>query len=121
MDPDLGKIEATVSHPIYGIDVFEESGKTVIGFWLNTKAKKVSTMTLVYNVPVSQNDSYELLWQKQSGTDGDQARVNLQAPEGLTPSIPLIDKGEGNLQIIGNTAVYDADLSLDREVKIVFK
>ena len=121
VDPDLGKIEATVSHPIDGIDVFEESGKTVIGFWLNTKAKKVSTMTLVYNVPVSQNDSYELLWQKQSGTDGDQARVNLQAPEGLTPSIPLIDKGEGNLQIIGNTAVYDADLSLDREVKIVFK
>ncbi|MEK7616288.1 MAG: DUF4012 domain-containing protein [Patescibacteria group bacterium] len=114
-DPDLAAVERTMTHPVEGIDVFEESGKTVFGFWLNTKPKKVNTMTLAYETPVPGTDRYDLLWQKQSGSEGDQMHVS------ITPPSPLAVRGETEgIQIIGNTAVYDNDLSLDREVKVVF-
>lgn len=114
-DVDIAAVESSMSHPIDGIDVFEESGKTVFGFWLTTKPRKANSMTLVYEAPKFGKDGYELYWQKQSGSEGDLMGVK------ITPPAPLVPRGETEgIQIIGTTAVYDNDLSVDREIKVVY-
>ncbi len=118
-DADLAAVEATTRHPVPGIDVSEETGKTVIGFWMITKPRKTSSVQIIYHVSRNTIDldanSYALLWQKQSGTEGDHATVSIAIPDGKT-----ISKQTPELQLLGSNAIFDADLSVDREVKVVF-
>ena len=96
-DEDIADINKTMTHPMQDVDVFEESGKTVFGFWMITKPRKTSSVTVTYHVPVSTSGRYTLYWQKQSGTEHDMIHVG----------------------VAGTSAVYDSDLSLDRKVNIV--
>lgn len=116
-DPDLERLEAGVAHPYAGVDVFQESGKTVFGFWLVVKPHDKKTVSLSYTVPAgSAADGYHLYWQKQSGTDHDQISFSFKLPDDKQ----ALSRSEG-LQLVGNTLTLDSDLLLDREVDIKFR
>ena len=74
-------------------------------------------MTLVYRVAPGQlglnSNKYQLLWQKQSGSEHDQINVNAALPPDATGITTSPD-----VQRIGTRAVYDNDLSLDRALEI---
>lgn len=117
-DPDLVAVEATMKHPVPGVDVFQENGKTVFGFWMITKPRKTSSVSIAYHVSSDAVDlaanTYALLWQKQSGTEGDHATVSIAVPDGKT-----VSQSSDGLQLLGRNAVFNTDLSVDREVKVV--
>lgn len=116
-DPDLEQIESTIKRPFVGVDVFEESGKTVFGFWLIAKTKQTKSVTLKYRTPTSLVDGkYNLLWQKQSGTDQDQISFSFKLPEGKM----VLNQGVG-LQTVGDSLVLSSDLIVDREIDINFR
>lgn len=133
-DPDLARIENSTRHPFPDVDVFEESGKTVFGFWLITKPGTTKSVAIGYQVPSasvcacphtnfgcggeSANvcDNYKLYWQKQSGTIDDRINFSFALPEGKQP----VNQSEG-LQLLGNNLVLNSDLSVDREVDIRLK
>lgn len=116
-DPDLEQIESTIKRPFAGVDVFEETGKTVFGFWLITKPKQTKSVTLEYATPISMAEGkYNLLWQKQSGTGQDQISFSMKLPEGKN----VINQSAG-LQTIGDSLVLNYDLAEDRGIDIYFK
>jgi hypothetical protein len=116
-DPDLGAVEDTIIHPFKGVDVFEESGKTVFGFWLVLDPKQTKSVTVSYisSVPVTP-DSYGLLWQKQSGTGSDPISFQLTLPEG-----EKVVNSDGSLNATDNGVTIKSDLSVDREANVNFK
>lgn len=117
-DLDLERIEGSVSHPVGGVDVSEESGKTVFGFWLIVKPKQTKSVVLKYHTPVTEaaGGNYSLYWQKQSGTGGDHINFSFKLPDGSS----VTDKSPG-LQLLGDNLVLNSDLSVDREINIKFK
>ena len=118
-DADLVALEQGITHPVPGLDMFEESGKTVFAFWMITKPGKTSSATLVYHTPLEllnmERNAYELLWQKQSGAVGDKLHVSVKLPDSR-----VILNHSSDVQAVGSTAVYDAELSVDREVKVIY-
>ncbi len=116
-DPDLARVEGSITNPFAGIDVFEESGKTVLGFWLITKPQQIKSVTLKYRTPVSlAGGKYSLLWQKQSGTGQDQIGFNFKVPEGKEVKHKTAD-----LEQLGDNLILNSDLSVDREFDILLK
>jgi hypothetical protein len=116
-DSDLERLEGGISHPVAGVDVFEESGKTVFGFWLIVKPKQTKSVVLKYRIPVTGATSgeYTLYWQKQSGTGGGHINFSFKLPDGA-----LIVNQSPDLQRLGDNLVLNSDLSVDREIKISF-
>ncbi len=118
-DADLETIENTMTHPFPGVDVFEESGKTVFGFWMVVKPKKVTSAQIIYSTPRTSNalrtEPYVLYLQKQSGSDGDQIHASIQLPEGSS-----ILNHSLETQLLGSTVTLDGELSVDREVRVVY-
>lgn len=117
-DSDLEQIEGNVSHPVGGVDVSEESGKTVFGFWLIVKPKQTKSVVLKYHTPVTEaaGRGYSLYWQKQSGTGGDHINFSFKLPD----SASVTDKSSG-LQLLGDNLVLNSDLSVDREIDITLR
>lgn len=115
-DPDLAAINETLNRPSNGADVFEESGKTVFGFWLVVKPKEKKSVTLEYTSPIAASGQYSLLWQKQSGTGGFPLSFSLSLPEGKAAlnKSPLLENVTGGL-------TSSSDLSIDREFRVVFR
>ena len=97
--------------------MFEESGKTIFGFWLIIKPKQTKSVVVKYRTPVPfVDDKYILLWQKQSGTGQDQIGFSFNIPEGKG----VLNQSAG-LQLIGDSLVLDSDLAEDRSVDILFR
>lgn len=72
-DQDLKAINESLSHnEDWDIDIFEESGKFVIGGWVITRPGENSQIMLEYELPFEFNsyDIYSLILQKQAGTLG---------------------------------------------------
>ena len=117
-DSDLERIEGNVSHPVAGVDVSEESGKTVFGFWLIVKPKQTKSVVLKYHTPVTgaAGGGYALYWQKQSGTGSDHINFSFKLPDGTS----VINQSP-DLQLLGDNLVLNSDLSVDKEIKIEFK
>ncbi len=119
-DELLKSIENTMSHPSVDVDVFEESGKTVIGYWQNTKPQKTSEVTISYHIPLSiignNPNVYELYWQKQSGSQGDAIHWTSQVPNGS-----LLSGRDPWVQVIGDTLIFDASLDTDQQFKVQFQ
>lgn len=116
-DSDLDQIEKDTTHPFAGVDVFEESGRTVFGFWLVTRPKETKSVVLKYQVPIENaGDSYHLLWQKQSGTDNSAVNFSFRLPKDKKPSNYSPD-----LQLIGSILVLDSNLSADKYLDIDLK
>lgn len=118
-DPELAALDALLIHPQEGVDVFEESGKTVFGFWMVVKPKKTISATVTYSVPADilglDQSGYALQWQKQSGSDGDQMHLSAKIPGNAT-----LTSHSPDAQLIGDTVTMDADLSIDRQVQFVY-
>ncbi len=115
-DPDLAKIEDGTTRPFAGVDVFEESGKTVFGFWLITKPKESKMVTIKYTLPAGNADGYHLLWQKQSGTNTDHVDFSFKVSDGKQATSQNPD-----MHLIGDSLVLNSDLSVDRNIDIEFK
>lgn len=116
-DPDLEQIEASIKRPFAGADVFEESGKTVFGFWLVVRPKQTKSIVLKYRIPASLADGkYSLLWQKQSGTGQDQISFSFKLPSDKE----VIHQSAG-LQLVGDNLVLNSDLTEDRSIDINFR
>jgi len=110
IDPDLTKIESSMAHPSEDIDIFEESGKTVFGFWLVLNPKQTKSVTVEYESGArSEPNGYSLLWQKQSGTNSDPINIKITPPKNK--------KISGNQSGVGD----NSDLLVDREIKINFQ
>ncbi|MBT4857233.1 DUF4012 domain-containing protein [Candidatus Uhrbacteria bacterium] len=103
-DEDLELMTAGFWHdPEYDVDVWQESGKTVFGSWMQTAPGEIETVTFRYKLPwtvdlSSPNDllsaakerlglrdleSYSLLLQKQSGVETRNTSVFLHLPESM--------------------------------------
>jgi len=85
-DPDLAEIfDYAMKDENSQTDIFEESGYTVFGGWVNTAPKRESEVTLRYKLPFKINlkslDHYTLLVQKQSGTQGHIFQGNIILPQ----------------------------------------
>lgn len=93
-DPELNALEATAFSPFAGVEVFEESDKTVFGFWLLIKPGENKSVIVNYQTPPAADGNYSLLWQKQSGTGADPIRFSFN----------------------GKT-IYTGDLAMDRELE----
>ncbi len=117
-DSDLKRLEGGISHPVAGVDVFEESGKTVFGFWLIVKPKEAKSVVLKYLTPVAEaaEGSYNLYWQKQSGTGDSHINFSFELPDGAS----VADKNP-DLQLLDGNLVLNSNLSVDKEIKIEFK
>jgi len=117
-DSDLGRIEKNDFHSVAGVDISEESGKTVFGFWLIVKPKQTKSVILKYRTPVAgvARGNYSLYWQKQSGTGGDHINFSFKLPNGAS----VTDKSP-DLQQLGDNLVLNSDLSVDREIDITFR
>jgi hypothetical protein len=117
-DPDLKRVENSIYHPIAGVDEFEESGKTVFGFWLIVKPGQTKSVVLKYSVPLAgaAAGNYNLFWQKQSGTGGDLINFSFKLPNDAS----AVSYSSG-LQRLGGNLVLNSDLSVDREIDIGFR
>ncbi len=116
-DSDLVSMEENTSHPFSNVDVYEESGKTVFGFWLVTKPQESKSVTVTYRTPnVLTEKGYELLWQKQAGTGEDQINYSFEIPKGK--EVTGISE---NLQAAGSKVFMSSDLSVDRQLSIELK
>jgi hypothetical protein len=117
-DADLASLEQGTAHPFDGVDVYEESGKTVFGFWLVVKPKEKRTVTLNYKTPTATADRevYDLLWQKQSGTDNIPFSFSFQLPDGKR-----VFNQTAGLNSIGSSLMTNSNLDVDKEIKIEYK
>ncbi len=117
-DDDLKALEDTLKNPVPGVDVYQESDKTVIGFWMVVKPKESQSVEVRYSVPgkyLSQG-GYDLLWQKQSGNDRDKLHFSMIQPEGK-----MISQMSPDSKMIGDTMVLDGELNIDRDIRADFK
>jgi len=96
-DETVVAIEATLEkEPLSGVDIFEESGKTVVGGWLYTSPGEETVFKLTYQVPDSiiknsgidklpgaetENLNYNLIFQRQPGTIKVPLRLAIDYPE----------------------------------------
>lgn len=84
VDYDLSAVERTIRHDAkLNIDVFEESGKTVVGGWVETAPGGTSAVSVSYDLPflISRGDVYGLYVQKQPGTS-ERLTLKVELPAG---------------------------------------
>ena len=119
-DSEITALEKNAAHPTPGVDVFEETGKTVIGYWQITKPQRTSIATLKYHIPLSaldlQSDEYKLYWQKQSGSEGDTIRWTAKVPADR-----MLATRDPSVQVIGDNLIFDATLDTDQKIKVGFE
>lgn len=115
-DRDLEMIEGSTTHPFPGVDVFQEGDKTVFAFWMITKPKQKTAVTLDYTVPFAGGKHYGLYWQKQSGTGQDALEFSFKVPDGKEAS-----NYSSDLKLMNGSLVMSSDLSVDREVGVDIK
>jgi len=82
-DPDLTRYEANRERLSGGVESFNETGKKVFAFWLETEPQQSRTVTLRYiTPPASPTEQYLLLWQKQAGVIGEQLTFSFDPSTG---------------------------------------
>lgn len=118
-DTDLKAINTTISHnDDWHIDIFEESGKLVIGGWVITKPGETSQVMVEYELPfdVKSHDIYSLILQKQSGNLGIKYQYKLELPQDKKV---IWDKSSFNLEKNGmEYKVTDGILRTDEYIGV---
>lgn len=116
-DQSLLSIESQTTHPFDDVDVFQENGKTVFGFWLVVGPKEAKSAAVKYIVPANYvGKDYNFLLQKQSGTGSDKFSLNLSMPGGR-----IITGHSDGTQIIGGKLVSDFELLTDKSFRVTFE
>ncbi len=86
-DKDLAQILAGKTANKFGLDVFNESGKTVFGGWAYTSPKEKVNLLLQYKLPFildladDKPASFSLVAQKQPGMENSSLEVEIEFPE----------------------------------------
>lgn len=81
-----------------GIEIFSEAGKTIFGSWVYTSPGEKTVVSFRYLLPFkidfngfsSQNDSYTLLFQKQSGSKLEKLNHEIIFPEAWKAATPPV-------------------------------
>jgi len=87
IDADLSALEKTlVNIPEFNMQMYEESGKSSFGTWLNVVAGKSKTLEMSYfnsrKVTLKAGNKYEFVFDKQSGVESN-LKYTVQAPPGF--------------------------------------
>ena len=103
-----------------GTQIFEESGKTVFGNWVYVSPGETVELTYQYLLPFnlnlsSDNFSYSLLAQKQSGSLGSQIESILQLPS----DFKITWQYPANLAIDGQQIKFSDNLKTDKFYGVV--
>ncbi|OIO51787.1 MAG: hypothetical protein AUJ19_03625 [Parcubacteria group bacterium CG1_02_58_44] len=104
------------------VDVYSESGRTVLGAFISVEPKEKRTLTFRYLLPESVTDQieageYSLYFEKQPGTVAYGLTLDLDFGKNLTSASPAEDPSEfGDSHFI-----YGTDLRLDRSFGIVLQ
>ncbi|TSD02340.1 MAG: Uncharacterized protein Athens071425_9 [Parcubacteria group bacterium Athens0714_25] len=108
-DPDVKKEEENMQiDQNNGIRTYQDAGKTVFAFWTYVSPQEEIAVKLKYRLPFKLNfendytNSYSLLAQKQSGSNGSGFSSTIKYPDGykIEWSYPdNIDKSEGKLKL----------------------
>lgn len=108
-DPDLVRLENTITPAGNGAMTYEEAGKTGFGFWLIVDPGEIKTVELEYTVPspVARSD-YRLYVQKQPGLDIKNFEFTLEASGGVG-----VTKTGPELNFLGGRYVYSGPLNKD--------
>lgn len=86
-DPDVTAINNSLSRPLSGVDVFEESGATVFGFWTFVSPGETLDINIRYQSSVdilSRADgrkSWGIYWQRQPGAKDADISVAVKYPD----------------------------------------
>lgn len=116
-DQGLDSIESQTAHLFDGVDVFQENGKTVFGFWLIVGPKETKSAAVKYIVPSDYiGKDYNFLLQKQSGTGNDKFSLNLAIPAGR-----VVTGHSDDIQIIGGKLISDFELLTDKSFRVTFE
>jgi len=123
IDPDVAAEEQSMSIDSgSGTQIFNESGKTVFGNWVYVSPGETVEVTYKYLLPGkldlnSENFSWSLLAQKQSGSTGSQFESTLQLPREYKVSWRYPE----TLQISGSQIKLSGDLTVDEFYGMVFE
>ncbi|MDP3697516.1 MAG: DUF4012 domain-containing protein [Candidatus Taylorbacteria bacterium] len=124
-DRDLKLLESTIYHdPSLNIDIYEESGKKGIGFWMITEAGTTKKIEFGYSVPLTgptcvntgRTCEYSFYFQKQPGLDWKSFKFSINGSGGqsVIDSSPVFNQ-------IGDLYMLDVELKKDLEIKLKFK
>ncbi len=114
-DPSLEMLEIEGAYPLTGVDTWEESGRTVFGFWMNLEPKQSKAVLLRYKTKDSyKNGIYQLMVQKQSGTPSFPLEVTVQFPEDTKVDATSLS----GMEVVDGSLMLKSDLSVDRLIKL---
>jgi len=81
-DPDVEKMEKNMwRDETSGVFIFEESGKTVFAGWMYTEPQSTSKVSVTYKLPFTvsaDTNTYDILYQKQSGHPGSTLQTKIE-------------------------------------------
>ena len=77
-----------IGEAINEVDIGEEAGKTVFGFWMNTRPQETQDATVVYEIPADISLS-SLTVQRQPGSNPDELTVVMDRIERFSGSIKV--------------------------------
>jgi hypothetical protein len=117
LDADLARIETNKTKDrATGTDIYDESGKTVFGNWLQLKPGKTKTLTLRYRLPfrvaptTEAPGAYSLLIQKQPGAPEATIQSRVQVPS----SLRVDSTNSGALMSDERSVLFSSTLIQDR-------
>lgn len=121
-DKDVSSAEASMTHPQTEVDVWHENEKLVIGFWMIVNPKSIKEIKLIYDLDMpklkigDQDNSYKILWQKQSGIKNSTIdfRYHLSGADKFISA----DK---DVRVKDNVVIFSAPQNQDHELEVRMK
>lgn len=116
-DRDIKILESTIYHdPALNIDLYSESGKKGIGFWMLTEPGTTKKVEFEYRVPLTDTSGgYSFYFQKQPGLDWKNFKFVINdSDKNIADLSPVFNR-------IGDLYMFDTELKKDLEIKLKFK
>ncbi|MFH0952045.1 MAG: DUF4012 domain-containing protein [Patescibacteria group bacterium] len=113
-DADLARLESDVIvHESSGTRIYDQFDKTVFANWLGVAVGQTALATITYKLPqkISQDQSYRVLFQKQSGTAGDEITSHLTWPANYSVSTYAPDQA---VEVLSDSLRFKSVLDVDK-------
>lgn len=118
-DNEVAEMEYNLITDVSGIQIFQEGGKTVFGFWVPVPLGGSRTVSIKYRLPLrvsAENDFYSFFIQKQPGDYSDFESV-LVFPKNLKPT----GRSTENLQVFKDLVKLSGQLDKDKYYEVRFE
>ncbi len=118
-DNEVAEMEYNLITDVSGIQMFQEGGKTVFGFWVPVPFGASRAVSVKYRLPLrvtSENDFYSFFVQKQPGDYSDFESV-LVFPKNLKPT----GRSKDNLQVFNGLVKLSGRLDNDKYYEVRFE